>query len=102
MKEVTFVDITLWSRLAEIAQQYLAKGRSVFIEGRLQQESWEDRSGQKRNRLKVVAENLQLLGGREERKPASAPKPEAQSPSTRQPAPPPRQQPTDEPNDIPF
>jgi len=45
--------------------KYLAKGSSVFVEGRLQLDSWEDRqTGQKRTKLRVVAENLQLLGGK--------------------------------------
>ncbi len=62
-EEVTFVDVTVWGRTAENAGQYLKKGRSVFIEGRLQLDSWEDKqSGQKRNKLKVVADNVQFLG----------------------------------------
>ena len=64
-EEVTYVDVTLWGRQAEIAQQYLTKGRGVFIEGRLQLDSWDDKqTGQKRSKLKVVGEHLQLLGGR--------------------------------------
>ncbi len=64
-EETTFVDITLWGRQAEIAQQYLGKGRSVFIEGRLQMDTWEDKnSGQKRSKIKIVCENMQLLGNR--------------------------------------
>jgi single-strand DNA-binding protein len=61
-EETTFVDITLWGRQAELAQQYLTKGRGCFIEGRLQMDTWEDKAtGQKRSKLKVVAENLQFL-----------------------------------------
>jgi len=64
-EETTFVDVTLWGRQAEIAGEYCKKGRSVYIEGRLQLDSWEDKtSGQKRNRLRVVGENMQLLGPR--------------------------------------
>jgi single-strand DNA-binding protein len=64
-EEVTYVDVELWGRLAEIAGEYAKKGRPVFIEGRLRIDSWEDKqSGQKRTRLKVVGENMQLLGGR--------------------------------------
>lgn len=64
-EEVTFVDVELWGRLAEIAGEYAKKGSPIFIEGRLSLESWDDKqSGQKRSRLKVVAENLQLLGSR--------------------------------------
>src|SRR5882762_3194672 len=64
-KEVTFVDVVLWARLAEIAGEYLRKGRPVFIEGRLQMDSWDDKqTGQKRTKLRVVGESMQLLGGR--------------------------------------
>ena len=64
-EEVTFVDVTLWGRTAEVASEYLKKGRPVFIEGRLQMDTWDDKqTGQKRTRLRVVAENMQLLGGR--------------------------------------
>lgn len=60
--EVTFVDVTVWGTNAENAQKYLIKGRGVFIEGRLQMDTWEDKaSGQKRSKLKVVAEVLQFL-----------------------------------------
>jgi len=62
-EETTFVDVTLWGRTAEIAGEYLKKGRPVFIEGRLQLDTWDDKqSGQKRSKLKVVGEGLQLLG----------------------------------------
>jgi single-strand DNA-binding protein len=64
-EETTFVDVTLWGRTAEIAGEYLKKGRPVFIEGRLQLDTWDDKqSGQKRSKLKVVGEGLQLLGAR--------------------------------------
>lgn len=64
-EEVSFIDITLWGRTAEIAGEYLAKGRPVLIEGRLQQDKWDDKeTGQKRSKLKVVADGMQLLGGR--------------------------------------
>ena len=62
-EEVTFIDIEVWGRQAETAGQYLAKGRAVFVDGRLKLDSWEDKeSGQKRNKLKVVAERVQFLG----------------------------------------
>lgn len=63
--EVTFVDITLWGRTAEVASEYLSKGSPVMIEGRLKFESWETDDGQKRNKLKVVGERMQMLGGRQ-------------------------------------
>ena len=61
-EETTFVDVTLWGRQAELAQQYLAKGRPVYIEGRLNLDTWDDKAtGQKRSKLKVIGENLQFL-----------------------------------------
>ncbi len=64
-EDTTFVDITLWGRQAEVAGQYLAKGRPVLIEGRLQLDQWDDKeTGQKRSKLKVVGENMQMLGSR--------------------------------------
>jgi single-strand DNA-binding protein len=66
-EETTFVDVTLWGRQAEVAGEYLAKGRPVLIEGRLQLDSWDDKdTGQKRSRLKVVCENMQMLGSRQD------------------------------------
>jgi len=106
-EEVTYVDVVLWARLAEIADQYLKKGRPVFIEGRLQLDSWDDKqTGQKRSRLRVVAENMQLLGSRSESEAAASTTTPRRSPGPAAPAPRP-QQPKDpdldaEPDDIPF
>ncbi len=63
VQEPTFVDVTLWGRTAEVATQYLTKGSPVLIEGRLRYESWET-DGQKRSKLKVVGERMQMLGVR--------------------------------------
>jgi len=59
---VTYVDIEVWGRQAETCKQYLTKGRPVFIEGRLKLDQWEQ-EGQKKSRMKVVAERVQFLGG---------------------------------------
>lgn len=65
-EETTFVDVTLWGRQAELAGQYLTKGRPVFIEGRLQLDTWDDReTGQKRSKLRVIGETMQFLGSRD-------------------------------------
>jgi single-strand DNA-binding protein len=64
VEETTFVDVTLWGRTAEVAGEYLTKGSSILIEGRLRLESWEANDGQKRSKLKVVAEKMQMLGAR--------------------------------------
>jgi single-strand DNA-binding protein len=61
--ETTFVDITLWGRTAEIASEYLNKGSSVLIEGRLKLDSWE-KDGKKNYKLRVVGERMQMLGGK--------------------------------------
>lgn len=66
-EEVTYVDVTLWAKLAELAAQYLQKGKPVMIEGRLSAESWEDKTtGQKRSKMKVIGENMQFLGVKSE------------------------------------
>lgn len=61
--------VILWRRLAEIANQYLTKGSSVFIEGRLQTRNWQDKNGNKRWTTEIIAENMQL-GPRTAKKPA--------------------------------
>jgi single-strand DNA-binding protein len=111
-EEVTFVDVTLWARQAEVAGQYLKKGRPVFIEGRLQLDSWDDKqTGQKRSRLRVVAENFQLLGSRQDAESASSASGSFSTSAPRRPpttsAPQARPEPRDpdldtEPDDIPF
>jgi len=108
-EEVTFVDVTLWGRQAEVAQEYLKKGRAVFIEGRLHLDTWDDRqSGQKRSRLRVIAENLQMLGSRDDSGPATSagnqsPQRQAAAPQARPTAPAPQSRPEpDWPDDPPF
>lgn len=56
-----FHNIVAWGKLAEICQQFLGKGRKVYIEGRLQTREWEGQDGQKRNRTEIVAENMIML-----------------------------------------
>jgi single-strand DNA-binding protein len=64
VEDVCFVDVTLFGRTAEVAGEYLAKGAPVLIAGRLKYEQWE-KDGQKRSKLKVVADKLQLIGGKQ-------------------------------------
>ncbi|MCB1098081.1 MAG: single-stranded DNA-binding protein [Verrucomicrobiae bacterium] len=62
-EEVTFVDITFWGRKAEVIAQYMKKGGGIFIEGRLQMDSWDDRTtGKKRYQLKVIGETFEFVG----------------------------------------
>ncbi len=63
VEDTTFVDVTLWERTAEVASEYLSKGSSVLIEGRLKLDTWE-KDGKKNSKLRVVGEKMQMLGGR--------------------------------------
>jgi single-strand DNA-binding protein len=104
-EETTFVDVTLWGRTAEIAGEYLKKGRPVLIEGRLQLDTWDDKqSGQKRSKLKVVGEGLQLIGSRPGGGGAGGGDEEGSSaPSSSKSTPPPKAAPSEPDDDeIPF
>jgi single-strand DNA-binding protein len=64
IEETTFVDVTLWGRTAEVANEYLSKGSPILIEGRLKLDSWE-KDGQKHSKLKVIGERMQMVGPRQ-------------------------------------
>lgn len=64
VEETSFIDVTLWGRTAEVAGQYLTKGSPILIEGRLKQETWETGEGEKRSKVKVVCERMQMVGAR--------------------------------------
>ena len=64
IEETTFVDVTLWGRTAEVASEYLGKGSSCLVEGRLKLDTWET-DGQKRSKLRVIGERMQMLGSRQ-------------------------------------
>ncbi|MEO0479477.1 MAG: single-stranded DNA-binding protein [Planctomycetota bacterium] len=64
-EDTCFVDLTAFGKQAEVINQYLTKGRSLFVEGRLQFSQWEGQNGDKRSKLEVVIENFQFVGGRE-------------------------------------
>jgi single-strand DNA-binding protein len=73
-EETTFVDVEAWGRTAELVGQYLTKGSGCFVEGRLKLDSWDDKkTGEKRSKIKVVADSVQFLGGRGERGGPGAP-----------------------------
>lgn len=89
-EEVTFVDVEAWGRTAELVGQYLNRGSGCFIEGRLKLDTWEDKkTGEKRSKIKVVADSVQFLG---QRQPAEdrddAPAAPAAAPAAPRPAPP--------------
>ena len=62
--ETEWFNIVSWGNLAEICKQYLHKGQQVYIEGRLQTRRWEDKEGQKRTSVEVVANEMMMLGDR--------------------------------------
>jgi single-strand DNA-binding protein len=65
-EEVSFFDLECWGRTAELAQQYLKKGRPIFMEGRLKQDRWETEDGKKMSRIKIQVDNIQFLGSKED------------------------------------
>jgi single-strand DNA-binding protein len=64
--------VVVWGKQAEIVGQYLTKGRQVYVEGRIRTRQWQDQAGQKRYSTEIVAQNVQMLGGRGERSPEEA------------------------------
>ena len=65
-EEVTFVDITFWGKQAEVICQWMKKGKPLYVEGRLQLDSWDDKqTGKKMSRIKVVGEDFQFIGGKD-------------------------------------
>ena len=130
--EVVYIDVTVWDRQAETCVEYLKKGRPVHVEGYLKMDQWDDKTtGEKRSKLRVQADRVQFLGGRDgveggeddfsappqreapSRRPAPEPRnqgggagsrgyaPSNNAPPTRRPPPPPVESDGDE-DDIPF
>jgi single-strand DNA-binding protein len=64
IEEVTFVDITFFGRTAEVVSEYVSKGSPLFVEGRLKLDTWETPDHQKRSKLKVIGDRIQLLGNK--------------------------------------
>jgi len=71
-QEVMFIDITVFGRAAETANQYLKKGSQVLVEGRLSFNQWTDNTGQKRSKHEIIAEQVKFLGGRDNTQNSSA------------------------------
>jgi single-strand DNA-binding protein len=85
IEETTFVDVTVWGRTAEVMSEYLSKGSPVFIEGRLKYDTWEGQDGQKRSKLKVTCDRMQLIGApRGQGGQGGSPRPSQQAPQRAQ------------------
>ena len=100
-EEVSFVDVDVWGRQAEVISQYMKKGRPLLVEGRLKQDTWEDKNTkQKQSKLKVVLESFSFLDsgnrGGEGAPPARPPA----APAASAPEPPDAEPPQDD--DVPF
>lgn len=63
-EETTFVDCEAWGRTAEVMNEYLSKGRPVFIEGRLKLDQWQDKDGNNKSKLRVVVESFEFVDSR--------------------------------------
>ena len=95
-----FFEVTFWGKTAEIVNEYVKKGKPILVEGKLKQDTWEDKTTQKkRSKVTIVAESMQLLGGRSEgdRTPSREPAP-PQSQGARREAPKPTPKPTKDPD----
>ncbi len=66
--ETEWHNVVLWGNLADLAEKFLAKGRQVYIEGRIKTRQWEDKEGQKRYTTEIVGENMTFIGGRDEQR----------------------------------
>lgn len=64
-EDVTFVDVDAFGKQAEVIAKYMEKGRPILIEGRLKLDSWQDKDGNKRSKLKVILDSFQFVGGRQ-------------------------------------
>jgi single-strand DNA-binding protein len=101
-EETTFVDLEAWGKTGELVSKYLTKGSPAMVEGRLRFDSWESKTGEKRNKLKVVVDNVQFLSSRGEggSQESSAPErrqstPQREAPATEPPG-------NDVDDDVPF
>ena len=109
-EETEWHQVSLFDRLAEVAGEYLKKGKPVYIEGRLKTEKWQDKDGNDRYSTKIYADSLQLLGGREDgagdggQQRQAAPAPAPRQAAAPRPAPAPKTSPgfDDMDDDIPF
>ena len=80
-ESVTFVDVDVWRRLAEICSQFLKKGRHVLVTGTLRQDRWVDaKTQQPRSKLKIIAREVQFLGPRPDAEPKGEPEAEPETP----------------------
>jgi single-strand DNA-binding protein len=107
-EEVTFVDCEAWGRTAEVIEEYTGKGHTILVEGRLKQDTWEDKtSGQKRSKLKIVVEKFHFVSkpkgeDDDDERPPRQERRQREAPPARKPLPPDPDLDAPEEDDIPF
>jgi single-strand DNA-binding protein len=79
--EASFFDVTAWGKTGEALNQYLVKGKQIAVEGELRQDRWEQ-DGKNRSKVEIMANNVQLLGGGQDRPQSSAPQPSQPAPAS--------------------
>ena len=94
--ETEWHNVVLWGNLADLAEKFLAKGRQVYIEGRLRTRQWEDKEGQKRSTTEIVGENMTFVGGGRDQRDEPPPPTDSDVPGSRSGAAP------EEGDDLPF
>lgn len=66
-EDVVFIDVEAWEKRAETVAKYFKKGDPIYIEGRIKQDTWDDKTtGQKRSKIKIVLDNFEFIGGKKE------------------------------------
>jgi len=73
VEQTEWHNIVLWRGLAEIAEKYLRKGNTVYIEGKIRTRSWEDKEGNKRYTTEIVGDNMTMIGGKKDQENSSSP-----------------------------
>ncbi|HUG13364.1 MAG TPA: single-stranded DNA-binding protein [Opitutaceae bacterium] len=101
-EETTFVDLEAWGKTGELVSKYLSKGSPAMVEGRLRFDSWESKTGEKRNKLKVVVDSVQFLSSRGESGSQDSSSPERRQPEPQREAPAAESQGNDVDDDVPF
>jgi single-strand DNA-binding protein len=99
-EEVSFIDCTAFGKTAEVAGQYVKKGNPLHLSGRLKQEQWDDKqTGQKRSKIVVIVDSLQLMGGKREDSDSAPPRQPSKPASQAAPA---NDAPAEDPDNVPF
>jgi single-strand DNA-binding protein len=101
-EETTFVDLEAWGKTGELFSKYLSKRSPAMVEGRLRFDSWESKAGEKRNKLKVVVDNVQFLSSRGEGGSKESSAPEGRQSTPQREAPASESQGNDVDDDVPF